>query len=475
LFGSIQFWTTALVFVLAPIPFGSVDLFWVCLWTILLSFATFAGLSQPIGSRQLRVLVAFLTLCALYGVVAIVQISRIPVESLVDPIWRQAQQGAGLNVTPLVSSRAQIPPLAIGHFLLFATAFVSGFCIGISGRSSRRLGVLARYGILIYAIYGIGALLLTPNWLLWAEKTAYRGSLTGTFVNHNTAATLIGVGAVFWSCSAIGNLQAIKIPSLRVLLLSRANEALAFKFAAHSVAALICFFALVATGSRGGLICSFLGLVASAVLMIATKLKLSLRAAVFGTAGAFVVAGMLLSNIGRIAAHGLLDANRLSVYQAVLNAIAARPWLGWGLGSFGDAFPAFRSSDLPMWGVWDYAHSTVLELAFEMGLPLTAIIGLAALASIYWLAQGAVRATGGERQLLAAILGAAILTYLHAFVDFSLQIPGYAAVFGILLGCGISRSFSTRRRRRVRRGRRTVQLEPDESDGDDDWEATPAK
>jgi len=53
------------------------------------------------------------------------------------------------------------------------------------------------------------ALILTPNMMLWAPKVAYRGSPTATFINHNTAATFIGAGAILWFCSAFSSLAAI--------------------------------------------------------------------------------------------------------------------------------------------------------------------------------------------------------------------------------------------------------------------------
>ena len=100
-----------------------------------------------------------------------------------------------------------MPPLAVGHFLLFATSFISGFFIGTSRRNSDSLIWFAQYSILLYAIYGLAALILTPNMVLWAPKLAYRGSLTATFINHNTAATFIGAGAILWFCSAFSSLQ----------------------------------------------------------------------------------------------------------------------------------------------------------------------------------------------------------------------------------------------------------------------------
>jgi hypothetical protein len=38
------------------------------------------------------------------------------------------------------------------------------------------------------------------------------------------------------------------------------------------------------------------------------------------------------------------------------------------------------------------------------------------------------------------ITGIAVLSYLHSMIDFSLQIPGYLVLLGILLGCGLARA-----------------------------------
>src|SRR5262249_15338588 len=151
---------------------------------------------------------------------------------------------------------------AIGHLLLLATSFASGFFVGTSRRGSDILVASAQYAILFYAAYGMAALVLTPNLVLWAPKLAYRGSLTATFVNHNTAATLVGAGAILWFCSAYLSLQSISLSSIRLLLLIPSNESIAFKILLRSAAGFACFFALLFTGSRGGLIATALGLLA---------------------------------------------------------------------------------------------------------------------------------------------------------------------------------------------------------------------
>jgi hypothetical protein len=78
-----------------------------------------------------------------------------------------------------------------------------------------------------------------------------------------------------------------------------------------------------------------------------------------------------------------------------------------------------------------------------MGVPVAAMVIIAALASFFILARAALMSKDRSRSSLAAIAGILVLSYLHSLVDFSLQIPGYLIVFGILLGCGLARASST--------------------------------
>jgi O-antigen ligase len=438
---SIQLWTAIVALILAPLFFGSVDLFWIAVWAILLSISVLCGVAAPMDTGQSRVLFGFFALCGIYTLVAIVQITPHVIDQLNDPSWRQANDLLGLDALPRISSRAEMPPLAVGHFLLFATSFISGFFIGTSRRNSDSLIWFAQYSILLYAIYGLAALILTPNMVLWAPKVAYRGSLTATFINHNTAATFIGAGAILWFCSAFSSLQqSFEFSSIRLLLLNRANEHLAFSFLARSGAALTCFFALLLTGSRGGLICTCFGLLVAIILMVANRQKPRYRHMVGWGAAALAGTVVLLSRMGRIGSQGLFDDGRWSVYGFCVEAIRQRPLLGAGFGTFEDLFPSLRADSFYSWGVWDYAHSTILEIAVEMGIPVAAMVVMAALASLLILARAALRSESRNRRPLAAITGIAVLSYLHSMIDFSLQIPGYLVLFGILLGCGLARA-----------------------------------
>jgi O-antigen ligase len=442
MFSSIQLWMAVAVLVLAPLFFGSVDLFWVAVWTILLSISVLCGVGAPMNTAQSRILFGFLGLCGIYALLAIVQIFPNAVEHLNDPIWRRANELLGLNTLPRISSRAEISPLAAGHFLLFATSFISGFSIGTSRRNSEKLVWFAQYSILLYVIYGLAALILTPDMVLWAPKLAYRGSLTATFINHNTAATFVGAGAILWLCSAFSSLQEVEFSSLRLLLLTRSNEVLAFRIIVQSAAALTCFFALLLTGSRGGLICSCLGLLVAIILMAANRQKQRFWQVVLSGGVPLAVTVVLVSRIGRIGSQGLFDDARWSVYGFCMEAIRQRPLMGAGAGTFADMFPSLRPNNFYSWGVWDFAHSTTLEIAVEMGIPVAAMIVIAALASLVILARAAVKSEDRSRRALAAITGITFLSYLQSMIDFSLQIPGYLILFGVLLGCGLARASS---------------------------------
>jgi O-antigen ligase len=457
---SIQVWLTTGVLVLAPLFFGSVDQFWIAIWAVLLSIATILGAGAPLNVAQTRVVAAFLSVCFVYAIVVLIQVVPHLPAGFDDPIWRRANELLGADIASRISSTAQIPPIAIGHFLLLVTSFLSGFLAGTSQRNASTLMSSARIAILLYAVYGLIALAVTPDLLLWAPKLAYRGSLTASFVNHNTAATFFGCGVILWSCRTYLAMQSLQTSSLRMLLLNPFNENVTFNVILHASAALTCVFALLLTDSRGGLICSSLGLLVSLGLLAANKFKRRMGYAVACAVLALIALAVWLGKTGRIGSEGAIDDGRWVVYGYSLQAIRQRPWLGAGAGSFENLFPSLRTADFNNWGIWDYAHSTILEIAVEMGLPVAALVVLAACASVFLLVRRALKSDDRNRAALAAITGIAVLTYLHSLIDFSLQIPGYLIVFGILIGCGLAKATGDETTRTRRRSQGIVDFAP---------------
>jgi O-antigen ligase len=424
----------------SPLFFGSVDQFWIAFWTIELSVTSLLGLAARPNAAQSRIIAVFLSVCCIYATVAVVQIVPHFLPSFDDPIWHRSNELLGTGVAPRISGTAQIPPIAIGHFLLFVTSFLSGFCAGMSRRSASKLMFSARIAILLYAIYGLIMLAVAPDLLLWTPKLAYRGSLTASFVNHNTAATFVGCGVILWSCRAYFSVQSLQKSSLRLLLLSPFNQQVMLKLILRASAALICLFALLLTNSRGGLICSSIGLLVALGLLVAHIFKCRIVSAIgFGMLALILLAGWL-ARMGRIGSEGVIDEGRWYVYGFLIEAIRQRPLFGAGAGTFESLFPSLRTTDFNNWGVWDYAHSTLLEIAVEMGLPVAAMVVFAACFSVFLLMRRTLKSDHRTRVTLAAITGIAVLTYLHSLIDFSLQIPGYLITFGILLGCGLAKA-----------------------------------
>ena len=308
---SIQLGLTVIPLCLAPLFFGSVDRLSVAVWVALLSAAMLCGVTLPINTAQRRILLGFFAVCGAYAVVAIIQVIPGLVDGSGDPIWQRLNQLLPLHVPSRISARAEIPAEALGHFLLAVTSFASGVFVGTSQRNSEILTAAARYSILLYAMYGVLAMVFTPNMLLWAPKLAYQGSLTATFVNHNTAATFIGSGLILWSCLALQTVQSLQFGSLRMLLLTSSNEHVAFKLILRLAAALTCLFALLLTGSRGGLICTSLGLFVAIGLMVTNAIRPKFWY-VFASATAALTAVLIwLNQVGRVGAVCTVSSTRL--------------------------------------------------------------------------------------------------------------------------------------------------------------------
>ena len=145
---------------------------------------------------------------------------------------------------------------------------------------------------------------------------------------------------------------------------------------------------------------------------------------------------------GRFDAQGLSDEGRFEAYRSTLRMIADHPWFGTGLGTFVWSFPAYRSANISVWGVWDLAHSTPLELAADLGVPLAGLICLAWLIVLAVLIRG-VRIRRRDLIVPVGALSVAILGLAHSTIDFSLQIPGYAIIVFALVGAGLAQSFSS--------------------------------
>lgn len=435
------------VFVLAPFPFGSTELVWICTWNVLLAFSLLTADHSSISRGQFRLLLPLYVTLMIITAVVFVQIWPNPPFGRVDPAWRPAHDLLGVPAPDRISMTVNAPWLALGYPLLFVMALSRAFMLAADPREARQMIQILAWAGFVYALYGMLAQLGDPEVLLFRRKEAYLGAATGTFVNRNTAAT-------FWGSSAILFL----VPLLRVThrkdrthapRSNRLADLIGYRLtspAALAIGLAVCTVATAMTGSRAGLLLTiFAFLLAGALYLAPLRLEGLRRWGILAAATAAAIALLQLVGglvFGRIGAYGLIDEGRLAAYGSTIAMIREHPLFGIGLGNFEAGFPAYRPSGLGSQGIWDRAHSTPLELAVELGIPAATLIAVTCLLYLYCLFRGSLRR---RRDRYIPIVGAsvAVLGLLHSCIDFSLQIPGFGIFFAAVTGCALAQCFSS--------------------------------
>jgi hypothetical protein len=210
----------------------------------------------------------------------------------------------GLDLLPRISGRAEISPTSIGHFLLFLTSFLSG---------CRLLASQCRRDRVVRAIRHLALCRLRPDDIGAHAKSAAMGAQDCLSWQSDRDFCKPQYGGDIgrrrrhpWFCSAWLLLQSSRFSSIRLLLLIPSNGHVAFKLILRA-AGFVCFIALLLNGSRGGLICTCLGLLAAIGLIIAGRLRPNVWYALGAGTVALVVMIAWLSETGRIGSEGVFD------------------------------------------------------------------------------------------------------------------------------------------------------------------------
>jgi O-antigen ligase len=430
----------------APFLFGSRDPTTIAFWCFLLGVGLVFASMRRLQRGHFLLLAGLAVIVAGYAFVLHEQLSEHPWIATPNPIWAKASDLLGRPLTPSVSIVRDEPFFALGAPLAAALSLTLGLVVGAERRRARQALSVTAWAGAVYAVYGIFALLFTHGKMLGREKTAYIGDLTATFINRNTAAAYFGSCAVLWLFLLMeavrGHLPKGPIVWRKVLpeIFSETPKSIAIRLSML----LLCLAAMFLTSSRGGVLVSLLALVVAFLAYFGRDLPHG-KGVAAALLGAGFVAMLLLqfmgSNVGgRISEQGLSDSGRLAAYRITLRIIADNPWFGTGLGTFAWAFPPYRSGDISMVGVWDMAHSTPLQLASELGIPLALLVAFGWIVALVVL----IRASRGRRRDAIMPLAALMVSFIalvHSSIDFSLQVPGYAIVALGILGVGLGQSF----------------------------------
>jgi O-antigen ligase len=429
----------------APLPFGSSEPAAVAFWCVVLGIGLVFAPLRGLCPVQFGLLGLAGIVIAAYALVLHEQLSPHPWLATPHPIWSEASETLGVQLEPSVSIARNLPYFELGRPLVVMLALICGFLVGADREDARRLLKVIAWSGAGYAAYGIGAHLFDRTQLLWREKEAYVEWVTGTFINRNTAATYFGSCSLVWLmllCERVGlrlprgEIQWRKVPSR--LFSNTPREIL--------VGASMLFVTLSAmfmTGSRAGVVTSLFAMIVTFTLYFGRDLPR--RAGVFTAAvGAGTVALVLLQFMGagvsgRFDLQGTADEGRLKTYLSILRLIIDHPWFGTGQGTFASAFPAYRSPDISIWGIWDIAHNTLLEIASDMGVPI-ALLVVTGWVVVFAVLMHGIRVRRRDLIVPVAAFGVGMLGVLHSLVDFSLQIPGYSLVALALVGTGLAQS-----------------------------------
>lgn len=421
---------------LAPLPFGSQEIFWSALWVFPLAIGVL-GFNPGKAARGEILVVLFLMALAL-AVAAVAVLQRTPGLWPENPIWRRAGSVFGADLTGRGGISVRWPWLDLLPAMLPALALVGGMTLPRPRWRSRQ--ILRGIGAvgLAYALFWLMLYLRDPQAVLWRLKTHHVEVLTGTFLNRNMAAAFLGLAFV----AAV--LLVIDSACKRFEMRASGDEGRGLSgsqggFFFDLTTILVCFATMSLTLSRAGL---GLALLASAFAMVLRFRLLPSgisKVATRSAAALFVLMTVLFAALAlndlsvRIAETERVDAYRLEVYKASVRIIADHWPIGVGIGRFVDVFPAYRSDLMSASGVWDRAHNTYLQIGVEAGVPvLLGLLGLVAL-----LYGTIVRASlrDGKPNILA-IFGASafLMPILHSLVDYPAQIPGYSIPLATLVG-----------------------------------------
>jgi len=306
--------------------------------------------------------------------------------------------------------------------LLFTAYALLCFLLVQTLQQTRQLEWMAR----AVAIYGVAVALFalvqgfsSNGKLYWLRKPYFEGWIYGPYVNHNHYAGLMEM------------LTPVPLVIALSRRCSRQNRWLA------GAAASVMASSILFSGSRGGMI----AFAAEMLLLVILLLRQNAHTKTMGAMVAFVLLTLVLAGwmgdsaliqrLGSIhtqARSELSGGTRLSIDRDALRMSLQKPLWGWGLASFPDVYPQFRSFYTNLWV--DHAHNDYLQLLAEMGMAGFLVVVWFLIITLRAAAKKLRHQGWGTNGLagLAALVGISGIL-VHSLVDFNLQIPANAAIF----------------------------------------------
>jgi len=322
------------------------------------------------------------------------------------PSWFAAEHHATPSLVPVRTWTRAVEWWALA--LLSWTCFRAFHSLTSSRRACGAL-------VLMAAAATIHAWLMAEGTLPLVDDQQTRTVWVGSFVNRNHFAHVLAVAALLGLGLFGAERHRRQQPALLLLL---------------AVGIALAVVGILGSHSRGGLLALAGGTIAFTLLgprwPLHHRWLVALTIAGLGTVVALLLPWGVAERFARISSELHSEGSRPDLWRGAVLLWRDSPWLGTGLGTYGDVSPATQSPAVP--GRVEHAHSEPLELLAETGLlgVAAALLALAGLA-LPWLRRCLQLQDRQRRCLAAGCLAALLATAGHSLVEFPLQIPANAA------------------------------------------------
>jgi len=306
------------------------------------------------------------------------------------------------------------------------------------------------------ALYGLAEYWTGHQHIFWYQKIYYLEEVTGTYINHNHFAGLlgpilvlaIGVFVVRFARFVAGRSYTFAEDGRSVWKKVTATARLLRHLPGRQGLLLgaIGFMAvaLILSQSRGGLISCSIALGLQIVLLWKMRSRSTEILQALGVLAllAAIVAAVLAPRVLTRFSYAQRDApERFELWQDSARIVRDYPLLGAGLGTYRDVFRNYRPqkdfffvAGIPQPAAINYAHNDYLQLLTECGFVGFGLMIWALVVTLRHLFSRFSNHADWEIATLGSSLTAGIVGFLlHSLVDFNMHIPANALMFCLLV------------------------------------------
>jgi O-antigen ligase len=353
------------------------------------------------------------------------QIRSVVVSVSWNPVFAPMLAFLGLIALQLATRHSAYRYATYSEAMLYITYGLLCFLITQTLRRTSQLCILA----IVVSVFGSAVALFailqsasSEGKLYWIKTPQAGGWIYGPYVNHNHYA----------------GLMEMLIPVPLVIAFTHFPNRIWKRLAIVSAALMA--GTLFLSGSRGGMIAFLVELTVLGFFLFkrTAKRRITWALALFPIIMVCLLAWLggseftqRVASIDTEARTEISGGTRMNIARDSLKMFKQKPLLGYGLGTFPEVYPSFRSFYTEFW--INEAHDDYLQLLVETGL-----LGFSLMLWFLWTtySRAIKKLPGWENDLngvltLAAILGCTGIV-VHSFVDFNLHIPANAAIFYVL-------------------------------------------